>query len=211
MLLGLDVLLQFLPLVELGVLTRRVVSARVQKDDRLVGSAVDVVDEPLPVETVGGLVVVAVVLDLEPGVGEERNVVGPCRGGDKDLLVMRVETVQEVSRNPQRTGAGERLNSHHLFVDDVLRVFAEGKLDGGLVEAGVAHDAQVLMVLLTLIEALLEVASGLANGGQNVGLVVVVPVGADTKVHLLGAGVLVEGQRNAQDGVLRTLGHVRPY
>ncbi len=51
----------------------------------------------------------------------------------------------------------------------------------------------------------------LANGGQNVGFVVVVPVGADTKVHLLGAGVLVEGQRNTQDGVLRTLGHVRPY
>jgi hypothetical protein len=49
----------------------------------------------------------------------------------------------------------------NLLVDDVLRVFAEGKLDGGLVEAGVAHDAQILMVLLTLIEALLEVASGL--------------------------------------------------
>lgn len=49
----------------------------------------------------------------------------------------------------------------NLLVDDVLRVFAEGKLDGGLVEAGVAHDAQILMVLFTLIEALLEVASGL--------------------------------------------------
>jgi len=55
-------------------------------------------------------------------------------------------------------GGGGGIN---LLVGDVLRVFAEGKLDGGLVEAGVAHDAQILMVLLTLVEALLEVASGL--------------------------------------------------
>jgi hypothetical protein len=45
----------------------------------------------------------------------------------------------------------------------VLRVFAKGKLDGGLVEGGIAHDPQVLVVFLALIETLLELPCGLTT------------------------------------------------
>lgn len=71
----------------------------------LVGSLVDVSDETLPVEAVGGLVVVAVVLDLEASIGEERNVVGPGGGRHVDLLAGRVEAVEEVTSDPQRAGS----------------------------------------------------------------------------------------------------------
>lgn len=51
----------------------------------------------------------------------------------------------------------------------------------------------------------------LAHGGEDVGLAVVVTVGTDAEVHLLGAGVLVEGEGDAEDGVLGSLGDVRPH
>jgi len=55
------------------------------------------------------------VLDFETGIGEERDVVGPSGSGKEDLLVVGVETVQEVSGNPERTSAREGLNGHNLW------------------------------------------------------------------------------------------------
>lgn len=60
------------------------------------------------------------------------------------------------------------LDRTHLLLSDVGRVVAKGELDGGLVEVGVAHDAEVLVVLLALIKTLLKIGRGLpANSPKS--------------------------------------------
>ena len=50
----------------------------------------------------------------------------------------------------------------------------------------------------------------LSDGGEDEWLSLVVAVGADAEVHLLGVGVLLEGLGHAQDGVGGTHLHAGP-
>lgn len=115
-------------------------------------------------------------------------------------------TLEEGTTYPEGTGAGNALGDDDALVVDGGAVGAVGEEGGGLGEVGDTSDASVLLVEVLLDDLLL----GLSDGGQDVRLALVVTVGADTEVDLLGVGVLLEGLSDTENGVGGTLGDVRP-
>jgi hypothetical protein len=150
--------------------TGGVVGAGVEQDDALLGGGLDVGDQTLEVETDGLLVVVAVLGDLETGVGEDSLVVGPTGVGEVDLLRARVELLEESASNAEGTGAGDGLGDDKAVVLDGRGVGAVGELGSGGGESGNTGDASVLLVETGCDNLVL---SG-ADGGQDVRLALVV-------------------------------------
>jgi hypothetical protein len=114
--------------------------------------------------------------------------------------------LEEGTAYPEGAGAGNALGDDNAVLVDGGAVGAVGEDGSGLGEVRHTGDAGVLLVEVLLDDLLL----GLADGGQDVGLSLVVTVGADTEVDLLGVGVLLEGLSDAENGVGRALGHVCP-
>lgn len=163
-----------LPLLGGGINTGGVVSTGVEEEDAALGSSLEVSSQTLEVKTNGLLVVVAVLLNLEAGVGEDGLVVGPRGGRDVDLLSTGVELLEEGGTNSQSTGSGDGLGDGDAVEGG--RVSAVGELGGSGSELGDTSDASILLVQLVLDDLLL----GLANRGKNVGLASVITVGTDT-------------------------------
>ncbi len=163
-----------LPLLLRGVDTGGVVSTGVEEEDTALGGGLDVGDHAVKVQANGMLVVVAVLLDLEAGVGEDGLVVGPRRGGDVNLLLAGVEAGEEVGANAQSTGAGDGLGDGQAVEGG--RVLAVSELGGQGRKLGNTGDAGVLLVQLLVNDLLL----GLADGGQDIRLALVITVSADT-------------------------------
>jgi hypothetical protein len=74
----------------------------------------DVGNHALKVKSVGVLVKVLVVVDLEAGILEDWDVVAPGRGGDKDLLGGREPTGKEFTSDAKSTSTGDRLGNSNL-------------------------------------------------------------------------------------------------
>lgn len=115
-------------------------------------------------------------------------------------------TLEESAAYPEGTGTGDALSDDNAVLVDGGAVGAVGEEGGGLGEVGHTGDASVLLVEVLLDDLLL----GLADGGQDVGLSLVIAVCANTEVDLLGVRVLLEGLGDAENGVGRALGHVGP-
>lgn len=115
-------------------------------------------------------------------------------------------TLEEGTAYPEGAGAGDALGDDNAVLVDGGAVGAVGEEGGGLGEVGHTGDAGVLLVEVLLDDLLL----GVSDGGQDVRLALVVAVGADAEVDLLRVGVLLEGLSDAENGVGRALGHVRP-
>jgi hypothetical protein len=153
--------------------TGGVVGAGVEQDDALLGGGLDVGDQTLEVEADGLLVVVAVLSDLETGIREDGLVVGPARVGEVDLLGAGVELLEERASNAEGTGAGDGLGDDKAVVLDGGGVGTVGELGGGSGECGNTSDACVLLVEAGCDNLVL----GGADGGQDVGLALVVTCG----------------------------------
>ena len=115
-------------------------------------------------------------------------------------------TLEESTAYPEGAGTGDALCNDNALLVDGGAVGAVGEESSGLGEVGDTGDASVLLVEVLLDDLLL----GLADRGQDVGLSLVIAVCANTKVDLLGVGVLLEGLSDAENGVGRALGHVGP-
>lgn len=89
-------------------------------------------------------------------------------------------------------------SAYQLVLDD-LRVGAEEKLDAGVGEVLNAGDERVLVVKVLGMQRLL----GPLDRLEHERLAVVVSVGADAQVDLLGVGVALEGVSDAQNGIWR--------
>lgn len=150
--------------------TGGVVSASVEQDDAALGSGLDVGNQTLEVETNGVLVVVAVLGNLETGVGEDSLVVSPAGVGEVDLLRAGVELLEESTTNAQSTGTGDGLGDDEAVVLDGGGVGAVSELGGSGGEGGNTGDASVLLVQAGCDNLVL---SG-ADGGQNVRLALIV-------------------------------------
>lgn len=150
--------------------TGGVVSASVEQNDAALGGGLDIGNQTLEVEANGVLVVVAVLGDLETGVGEDSLVVSPAGVGDVDLLRAGVEPLEESTANAQGTGAGNSLSDDEAVVLDGGGVSAVGELRGGRSETGNTGDASVLLVHTVCDDLVL---SG-TDRGQDVRLALVV-------------------------------------
>lgn len=171
---SLDGSLDCLPLFGSGVDTGRVVGAGVEEEHAALGSGVDVVDHTVKVQTNRVLVVVAVLLDLQTRVLEDGSVVGPGRGGNVNLLVAGVPTGEEFTTDPQGTGAGDGLCDDQAVEGGA--VLAVGQLGSGARKLRDTSDSSVLLVQARRDDLVL----GLADRGKDVGLSLVITVGANT-------------------------------
>lgn len=142
--LSLDDGLDLLPLLDGGVDAGGVVRARVEQEHGPLGRGLDVGDQALKVEADGVLVVVAVLLDLQAGVGEDGAVVRPRRVRDVDVLGPRVEAGEEGGADPQGTGARDGLRDDQAV--EGRAVLAIGEDGSGLGELGHTGDASVFLV-----------------------------------------------------------------
>jgi hypothetical protein len=158
------------PLVLGRVDTGGVVSASMEKDDAVVGSSLEVLDETLKVEADGVLVVVAVLLNLQARVLEDSVVVGPAGSREIDLLCAGIETLKESAADPQSTGTRDGLGDHETVLLQDGRVRSVGQLRGSLGERGDTGDSSIFLIETRCNNLVL----GGADGGQNVGLTLVV-------------------------------------
>lgn len=165
--------LDLLPLLGRGVDAGRVVRAGVEQEHAALGRGLDVGEQTLEVEADRVLVVVPVLLDLHAGVLEDGGVVGPRRVRDVDLLGSGVEALEEGGADAQGARAGYGLGDDEAVEGGA--VLAVGQHGGGLGELGHTRDAGVLLVQPRGDDLLL----GLADGGQDVWLALVIAVGAD--------------------------------
>lgn len=168
------------PLVLSRVNTGRVVSAGVEQDDAILRSSLDVGKQTLEVETDGVLVVVAVLLHLETRVLEDSVVVGPAGGGEVDFLCVRVEALQESTTDSQGTGTRDGLGDNETVVLEDGRIGTVGEFRSSLSERRNTSDAGVLLVETRGNNLVLSSA----NGGQNVGLALVVTCSSRTKINV---------------------------
>lgn len=146
---------KLLPLLGGRVNAGRVVSASVQEEDAALGGGLHVGNHALKVEANSILVVVAVLLDLEAGVGEDGLVVGPRGGRDENLLVTGVEALEESGADSQGTSAGDGLRNGNAVEGCILTV---GELGGESRQLGDTSDAGVLLVHLVVNDFLLGIA-----------------------------------------------------
>lgn len=153
-----------------GIDTGGVVCASVKQDDAALGGGLDIGDHALEVEADGLLVVVAVLSNVDTGVGEDSLVVGPARVGEVDLLGAGVELLEESTANAQGTGTGDGLGDDQAVLRDGGGVSTVSELGGGGGESRKTGDTGVLLV-----EARCDnlIFSG-ADGRQNVRLALVV-------------------------------------
>lgn len=89
---------------------------------------------------------------------------------------------------------------------DSLAILAQEELPCDLIEGNIAHNGEVLVIEVLVKDDGLS----LANRLQNEWLAVIVAICTDAEVNLLGMSVLVEGNRHAQDRILRGLLNVSP-
>jgi len=115
-------------------------------------------------------------------------------------------TLEESTAYPEGAGAGNALGDDNAVLVDGGAVGAVCEEGSGLGEVGDTGDAGVLLVEVLLDDLLL----GLSDGGKDVRLSLVVTVGADTKVDLLGVGVLLEGLSDTENGIGGSLRHAGP-
>jgi hypothetical protein len=208
------------PLLLGRVDTGGVVGAGVEQDNAALGHGLDVGNHSLKVEANRVLVVVAVLLDLEARVREDGAVVGPRGRGDVDGLCVGVVALEEGTANAKGTGTRDGLGDGDAVLGEGSRVGAVGEGEGGLGEVGDTGDAGVLLVQRLVDHLLL----GLPHRGQDVGLALVVTVGADTcgrqlgwirdgawsrtQVDLLGVAVGLEGLGDTENGILQMVEQV---
>ena len=172
--LGLDGLLDLHPLLGSRVDTGRVVGAGVEEEDGALGGGVDVAEHAVEVEADGVGVIVGVLLDGQAGVLEDGGVVGPAGLGNVDGLGAGEEAGQEGAADAEGTSAGDGLGDGQTA--EGVAVLAIGENGSGLGELGDTGDASILLVEARGNHLLLSSP----DGGENVGLALVIAVGTNT-------------------------------
>lgn len=145
-LLLLDHIADLAPLLLGRVDTGRVMRTRMEHDDTVLRSSLDIGHETLKVQANGVLVVVTVRLDLETGILENGTVVGPAGRGDIDFLGVGIETGEECTGNSQSSRARDGLGYDETAIVDGWRVGAIREFCGGFGECRKTRDARVFFV-----------------------------------------------------------------
>ena len=185
-----------LPLSISGVDTGRVVSAGVQKHARAGLSSVKVSDHAVDVKTLGLLVEVAVLAHSNSSRGEHLVVVAPS--GVAHVEGAWSELGEELGNDTKGASTGQSLNRGDSGVTDKGAVEAEEDTLGALAELSKTIDGQILLIKSGISD---NCCLSLADDGEDVGLAIVVAVGTDTKVDLLGVLVGLEALSQTEDRV----------
>jgi len=148
--------LDLLPLLRSRVDTSRIVGAGVEQEHAAVGGLFDVRNQALKVKADGILVVIGILLDLEAGIREDIDVVGPRGGGNVNGLLAGVEAGEEGSANAQSTSTRDGLGDGQTVKSRA--VLAVGEYSSGLGELGKTRNGSVLFVQASRNHLLLSLA-----------------------------------------------------
>lgn len=185
------------PLLGGWVNTSRVVRARVKEEGAAPRGILNIRNEPVNVKSDCLLVVVPVLLYVQPGVLEDRSVVGPRWRGDVNGLGVRVEALKEGTTNTKCTSAGDGLGDSNVVEDRGGGTIGKGC--GSLSEGRYTSDSSVLLVKPFEDETLL----GGTDRGEDIGLSSIVAVGANSEVDFIDEGVGFEGFSDTWEDVNR--------
>ena len=193
-----------LPLGLSRVNTSRVMGAGVEKDARARLSVVEISNHALDIETLGLLVEVAVLANLDTGGLEDRVVVAP--GWVAHIEGARPELGKELTNDTEGTSTREGLNAGDTVITDKRAVEAEENTLGTLAEFSKTVNRKILLV-----ESSVSDNSSLSStdNREYIRLAIVITVSADTEVDLLRVLISLETLGEAEDGVNGGHRHVR--
>jgi hypothetical protein len=179
-----------LPLSESWINTSGVVSASVEEDSGTWSGLSKISDHAVEVETLGFLIEVSILSDLEARGCENFVVVSPSWVANINWGWS--ELTEEVTNDSQGTGSRQGLGGGNSSTCDVWVVPSEEDASGTLVEGLVTIDWGVLLVESVIIgDSLL----GLSHNWEYVWLSILRSVGTDTQVNLSWVFVGFESKR----------------
>ena len=187
---------QFFPLLGRGVDAGGVVAAAV-KEHHVAGFGFGQIgDHAVPIQAVGGFVVIAVVADIDADGIENGVVVRP--GGNGNPHVLRAGLAfDKFGGHAQGTGAAKALCGFGAACGNHFAAFAEQQFLGFGIVGGHAVDGQVVFALLFGQKA----GFGGLNGFEHRRFAGGVFVHADAQIDFLGAGFGFEGFAQAENRV----------
>ena len=183
--------------------TGGVVGAGVEKHSGTWLGTVQISDHAIDIETLGLLVEVFVLTDLDTSGLENLVVISPS--GVAHIESARSELGKELSDDAQGTSSRQSLDGSDSNVTNPWAVEAEEDTLGSLAEFSQTINWQVLLIKSRVSHNL---GFGLAHDGEDVGLAVVVAVSTNTEVDLLGVLVILEAGGKTKDMVGGGHGHV---
>ena len=142
--------------------------------------------------------------DGDSGGGEDGVVIAP--GWVAHIEGGRLELGKEVADDAESASTGQGLHRCNSVVADPWAVEAEEDTLGALVELCKTVDGQILFVEGVICD---DGSFGLAHDGEDEWLAIVVAVGTDAQVDLLGVLVVLEARCEGEDGISWRLLHVR--
>jgi len=185
-----------LPLGLSGVNTGGVVGTGVEEHAGAWLGRVQVSEHSFDIETLGLFVEVSILADLNTGSLEYGAVVSP--GGIADVESGRSELVEEFTDDAEGTSAREGLDGCDSLVTNPWAVESEKNTLSALAEFSEAIDRKVLLIEGAVSHNFLL---GFADDGEDVWLSVVVTVGTNTEVDLLGVLVVLKTGSQTENGI----------
>ena len=195
LLLGTDIG-DLLPLLLGWVDTSWVVGAGVEEDGGAWNSVLEIGEHSADIKTLGLLVEVSVLSDLDSGGGEDLVMVSP--GWVADIESSWSELGQVLTDHSEGTGSREGLEGDDSWVVDEWAVEAEEDATGSLGEVSKTINWEVLLVEGVVGD---NFSLNLADNWEDIWLSIVVSVGTDTEVDLLWVLVVLEADSETEDWV----------
>jgi hypothetical protein len=193
----------FLPFIFRWINASGVVGTSVEKNVGACWCGSEVCEHTVNIKTFSFFLEVSVGTGLNTGSLEDGSMVTPCWVAD--IKGTRSEGSQKLSDDSEGTGSGKSLAGDYSSAGDVGVFPSELGATGTLSEICETIDWRILFVKSLICD---DYCLSLADAGENVGLTVVVSVGADTEVALLGVLVSCEANSEAKNGIWGSSGNV---
>ena len=184
------------PLCLSGVDTGGVVGASVEEDAGTWCSSIQVSKHAVDIKSLGCLVEVSVLTDIDASAGEDLVMVAP--GWVAHVKSGGLILGKEFSDDTESTCTREGLDSSDGIASDEWAVPAEDNTLSALVELSETFNSKVLLVEGSISD---DSSLSLANNGENIGLSIVVTISTDTEVDLLGVLIGLEPCCKGKDGI----------
>ena len=184
-----------------------VMGAYVEHDNGVVLASVQVLLHALKVQTFSLSIVIAAVLPLVANKVGDGSVNGPSLVGDQEVNVLvRVPLGEESETKAESSSSRDGLGSSDSVLLAGAAVLAIGKSQA-LLDVGVdTLDGSVLVIHVALKDELFSAP----HARENEWLTVIVSVGSHAQEDLLGAGLLLEGIVETEDGIRGSGSQARP-
>lgn len=184
------------PLFFSRVNTGRVMGTSVEQDSRSSLGFTEIFNHTFDIKSFCIGFVVSVFVGNKTGSGENCVMVSP--GGLTDVERCLSEFLEEFTDNTEGTGSGEGLGTDNSATADIGMVPTKQDTSSSLVEICKTIDGGVFFIKREIGD---DHLFGFAYNGEDKGLSVIVSVGSDTEVDLVGVLVVLEASGKTENGI----------